>query len=389
MMPLQEARGLTTVMFAVRPCRVPWPRRFCRSLTSYSPKVYAYPFKLSSAQAVAQLDPIVGGSFLRPELQMQKIVPVYFPAWFIDAEVEASVLAGPTALGAKEGRVTVIFNNSYLPGHTMSKLSSISLLSKQLERSRPIPFSPALGNQYDTEVTCLPFKTTPFAILDAVKSLRPDDCVWNNLRIDPSSIHTNLISAYPVLMPLYLAQYASAEDGTRKSMTLTAIVEANHEHGRIIVENFIDPDVASVLPAWMLPDLDEFRYHGAGAANFANISTLTLPPEWNAPEFGSVANWLDTFLTAETLQELVDTDAGKMDDLRIRPFNDEEATSVRTFFRLGEERAEAHTFLNESGANPLQEVKDYTASFDTHRENALPKWWKDWQKSVTEKTKPT
>ncbi|KAJ7707744.1 hypothetical protein B0H17DRAFT_529872 [Mycena rosella] len=224
----------------VRAC----PRPFCRSLASYPPKVYAYPFAVSPAEAIQQLSPVVGGRstfqslFNSGSQKPKQIVPVYFPAWFIDAEVEATVTVS-TDRGTEDGRVTAVFTNSYIPGHTWDKLSSMSLLSPQLADSKAVPFSSDMETQHGSKITCLPFQTSPFSVLDAVKSLRPADCVHGNLRLDPLSISTNLISAYPVLIPLYLAkyQYKVKDDDNSVPVSQTAVMEAHHMTGRIIVEN--------------------------------------------------------------------------------------------------------------------------------------------------------
>ncbi|KAJ7475816.1 hypothetical protein FB451DRAFT_1557682 [Mycena latifolia] len=383
-------------MIPLRSTRARSARPFCRSLTSYSPKVYAYPFKLSPAQAIEHLrtmaDPVT--RFLKSFSSDQdsikpKIVPVYFPAWFIDAEVEATV-AAPTDRGTEDVRVTAVFTNSYLPGHsmpghTMDRLSSISLLSPQLALNKPVPFSSDLETQHDTKITCLPFKTAPFSILDAAKSLRPNQCVCQNLRIDPSSIRTNLISAYPVLIPLYLAQgdWTFVGDDSQ-----TAIVEAHHEMGRIIVENPADPQMRAEfvknIPSSFRQMFDEFLYYRGSASNFGNISSLTIPPTWDIGEFHGFGDWLDDFMTAETLHQLVKTGDATMADPRVRPWTHEEIYVVRAFFSLGRERSEAQTFLKNQSkvpGNALQEVKEYAATLDANREQVLPSWWKDWQKS--------
>jgi hypothetical protein len=77
----------------------------------------------------------------------------------------------------------------------MDKLASTSLLSTRLAFQHTVPFSADLETQFETKITCLPFTTTPFSILDAAKSLQSRQCrVSDNFVIDPSSIRTNLVS---------------------------------------------------------------------------------------------------------------------------------------------------------------------------------------------------
>ncbi|KAJ6531760.1 hypothetical protein B0H19DRAFT_1188431 [Mycena capillaripes] len=425
---------------------------FCRGVTAYSPKVRAFPFKISPEQAIFQLSicAAAGGDVLTrvitrfgaPPIQPVKIVPVYFPAWFIDAEVEAKVT---TSAGSMDGYITGVFLNSYLPGHTMEKLSSISLLSGSLAFQETVPFSENLETQFDTKITCLPFRTVPFSILDAAKSLKTEDCRINRgFLVDPSSIATKLISAYPVLIPLYLAQYAR---GT------TVVVEAHREMGRIFeeipfapaeesdttsssTENTPRPGVrqpqfdspiqrfflrtlerieeqvehienqmadqttlkegAATLEKGETEELDgvPFFYHRGSPAPFINVSAITIPPTWEkwhiAEDFLHLRKWLHNFITTKAFQRTGDD---KMEDPRIRPFTSEELSVVRFFLKLGQERANAHGVLEHiskvtttapvAPEDAHQELKKYVASFDARRDQATPSWWREWQKSRT------
>lgn len=77
----------------------------------------------------------------------------------------------------------------------MDKLSSLSLLSRQLEREETVAFSKDLETQWDTPITCLPFQTAPLSILNAAQSLNSDQCLINeNYFINPSSVRPNLVS---------------------------------------------------------------------------------------------------------------------------------------------------------------------------------------------------
>ncbi|KAJ7227149.1 hypothetical protein GGX14DRAFT_418352 [Mycena pura] len=420
------------------------PRRaLCRYLTSYSPKVRAYPFKLSPSDAILEISQsltVLGSgdpaalfrSLTRSgPVQPEKIVPVYFPAWFIDAEIEAST-AFPGPSGSENGNVTAVFINSYLPGHTMDKLSSVSLLSENLAVSETVPFSAELETQFDTKVTCLPFMTTPFSILDAANSLPASDCrIDEDIQIEPSSIHTNLISAYPVLIPLYLAQYSF------EYVSKTVLLEAHSEEGRIFVERVQRPEpnedsssvtddteqtgpkiphkvsdvkgndladsitrlflrITTTLEEWLEkaeaqknPESRYLWYARGRPTTFANISNLVIPPTWTLRKPLHIPDWhrwVDNFFTPDSLRRLV-VDDRKMGDPRIRPFTKEEVKQVRIFFMLGQERAKAHTFADHISKvevtggqeKTIQEVKAYAESLCDRRVKATPAWWKEWE----------
>ncbi|KAF7330565.1 hypothetical protein MVEN_02496600 [Mycena venus] len=404
---------------------VPQRRILCRGVASYSPKVRAFPFKVSPAEAIQQLamTPASGTDISTrlstrfgstPPIQPKKIVPVYFPAWFIDGEMEAEVIPSNSDSKSANGYVTAVFLNSYLPGHTMDKLSSISLLSESLAvQTEAVPFTADLETQWDTKITCLPFKTAPFSILDAANSLTSEQCrVSDVFSLDPSSIRTNLICAYPVLIPLYLAQYAA---------DTTVVLEAHDsEAGRILEERGADEPVLNVhevepegvrtvvnsirklgIPPpkpsdgpitrfllnsaryleTQMTDVEKkleeveaelaglFRYHRGSPTQFVNIAALTIPRHGQAK-------------------------IDQMTDPRIRPFTVDEVIAVRKFLWTGQERAKAHTLLDSmskvkaTGAPENQNHKDfkeYVESFDAQRRKATPSWWKEWMESSTQK----
>ena len=130
-------------------------------------------------------------------------------------------------------------------GSDFKVLSLIPLLSRPRKPSDAVPFSDELRYQYDTEVSCLPYTISPFAVLDAASSLSPMDAkVDDGLRFIPTSITPNLvrpdtlfvtfvqrpimsqIAAYPVLVPLYLAHYEYTLPGIALTRSFTMFIEA-------------------------------------------------------------------------------------------------------------------------------------------------------------------
>ncbi|KAJ7066922.1 hypothetical protein C8F01DRAFT_1365125, partial [Mycena amicta] len=390
-----------------------------RWISSYPSKVRAFPFKFSPEAAIAQIsatDAIVGATYDVQEafqqlfgkrgLLPEKIVPVYFPAWLVDAEIEALATV-PATSGSMEGIVTATFVNSYLPGHRMDKLSMTSLLS-ELSLEDAIPFSTELQHQFDTNVTCLPFQTTPFPILDAAKRFPSDDFRIDDFHINPSSIRPNLIAAYPILLPLYLARYKFFQ------IYKTVVVEAHTDEARIGIERVrwsaTAPSPTSPFSAsgetwmrrfvsWMEQGTEDapgkhskyFWYPQGSPASFSNLASLIIPPEWTQrtqslviPDWGA---WLATNLTPQSLQGLVTADHN-MEDPRIRPFTPEELGDVRNFMRLGEERAKAYAVLESVSRETtgdtkqtLQQVREHAMSSDRSRQEATPSWWTDSQYS--------
>ncbi|KAJ7170653.1 hypothetical protein C8R43DRAFT_58587 [Mycena crocata] len=426
-------------MHHIRPALRSPRRPFCRTLASYSPKVRAFPFKISPEEAIKDLsDHIVHGptavgptfedgiparmnaAFGDTPIRPEKIVPIYFPAWFIDAEVHANSTT-TTPLGTEDGQLRVICLNSYLPGHNWDKLSSISLLSPNLNVDESVSFSSDLEIQYDTKIICLPFTTTPFSIPRGLRSLQPDQCkITENLLFDPLSVDVKLFCAYPVLMPLYLAQYAVDVDANKNYMYKTAFIEAHSDEGRIVVENIREitrlsrraertGSVGKLLIAiakyfdQQLDDLDRkleesqsmseqrgLLYHRGDRSPFGNFDRVMAIHHGSAWGFDmprGLTRWVDGHVTTEALQ-LLKADDQKMGDPRIRPFTGPEVGAVRKYFTLSVATTEADALLHNlsqikpaAEVNPGNDVQDYLASKTAQREAALPDWWRHWQKS--------
>jgi hypothetical protein len=90
-------------------------------------------------------------------------------------------------------------------GSDFKVLSATPLLSRPLKISEAVPFSEELRYQYDTEVSCLPYTISPFAMLDIVSSLSHiDGKVDDGLRFTPSSISPNLVRSDTLFLSLFV-----------------------------------------------------------------------------------------------------------------------------------------------------------------------------------------
>ncbi|KAJ7773234.1 hypothetical protein B0H16DRAFT_1511594 [Mycena metata] len=357
-------------------------RRQCphRRGVAYSSKVRAFPFVVSPEEAKVDLsnNAFMARGFLKkisnrfpPVLEPAKLVPVYFPAWLIDAEIDVKATASAETESEDE-YVSANFINSYVPGYLLDDLSSTSFLAPTLNIDKTVPFSAELETQFDTPISCLPFKTDPFSVLDLAKSLPSEHChITPDLRIHPSTIQANLICAYPVLIPLYLAQYRGKASGVLQKV-VTVVLQAHCEKGTILWgkrEELFDiehPFVAVPSPqkeaflkqateratrllqrTGLEPPTPFFPVRG-DAGNFANIASLATHDTWKLSlknRFDYIIRWLHGLVSAGplSLQHTANLD---MDDPRIRPFTDEEVGAVRKYMSLGEKRAEVYALNN-------------------------------------------
>jgi len=106
-----------------------------------------------------------------------------------------------------------------------------------------IPFSEDLKRQHGLDVMCMPYTLSPLSLPEAARSLfRSRAKISDVATFEPDSLSFKLLSAYPVLLPVYVAQY-EIPFGKREPVQLTTIIQAHSPDGLIYV------DVAS-LSQW-------------------------------------------------------------------------------------------------------------------------------------------
>ncbi|KAF7327711.1 hypothetical protein MKEN_00350600 [Mycena kentingensis (nom. inval.)] len=407
------------------------PGNTLRRQISYASKVRAFPFKFSmedAIQKVAMTNALSGShvdvkaAFLeflnqKSEIRPERIVPIYYPAWLIDAEVEVKGTLKSLRdkdPEAAEGTLSATFVNSYLPGHTMDKLSMTCLLTDFPSVESAVPFSSDLEEQFDTRITCLPFQTNPLPLLENATRLPPDLLDLDAASFLPSTIRANLMCAYPILLPLYLAQYKFLD------IYKTIVIEAHSDDARILVERVklsesIDKEALDSSKDVLVPPssaveavlryIEErtedapgkfskyFWYANGAPTNDTNISTVVVPASWalgkreDSDQLHFNLSPISKLLTPESLQSLVTSDNSIMSDPRIRPFTEDEVRAVRIYFDLGDERARAYSAVQgimavkdgeatPKGTADKAKLETYAADVDKSRENAVPSWWK-------------
>lgn len=59
----------------------------------------------------------------------------------------------------------------------------------------PLPFEESMLKQHGQEIQCIPFTTSPFAVLDVARNLSWSNAIINeNLKFSPSSLKVNMVS---------------------------------------------------------------------------------------------------------------------------------------------------------------------------------------------------
>ncbi|KAI0322622.1 hypothetical protein OF83DRAFT_1080194 [Amylostereum chailletii] len=209
-------------------------RRISRShsTSTYHPKVHAYPFTSPPENAIDAMSwwaAITAGNvdkisallfsklnpFSKRELfQPDRIEAVYYPSWVFDAEaaIRTTVPGVPDA----QNHLTVQVYHTYVPGNNLAPISSMSFNTDVLRRMalpKTLPWDSSLESQHGMSIKCLPYKLTPFPMADKISELKLhvsyNDVESHTISFEESTV--DFMAAYPVLIPLYLAQYHDAD----------------------------------------------------------------------------------------------------------------------------------------------------------------------------------
>ncbi|KZT00810.1 uncharacterized protein LAESUDRAFT_731876 [Laetiporus sulphureus 93-53] len=345
----------------------------------FPPKVRAFPFAFSTEEAIlrlgvpmsikcwgrdffrsvaARLLPGMGFQPLRPN----RIQAIYLPIWLVDAEVEAQIWVQDHSDKSEtiERIARVFFQQSYVPGFVYEPLSRISLNSMLFDRGSTIRFSEDLLTQRGTEILCLPFSVTPFPLLDVARSLSYQQAtISEQLKFDPSAVKANLFAAYPVLVPIYLAQYEMPAIDTGDPLTFTAILEAFTRKGRIVTEDRDREQAQRILnkdpngPDFFKRFIDYLSPREFWVNDGSNSISRFAPLELHATmphvklSQGALEKWVNDAAATKGAIESYQakyfpcsaTESGvnvvDWDDLRIREFTDEEKMANRVWMDLG------------------------------------------------------
>uniref|UniRef100_A0A5K1JSD7 43kDa secreted glycoprotein (Immunodominant antigen Gp43) n=1 Tax=Ganoderma boninense TaxID=34458 RepID=A0A5K1JSD7_9APHY len=240
-----------------------------------------------------------------------------------------------------------------MPGYIYPPLSVKNLIPPAaILDVDPVPWSEELRKNGAEDVLCLPFSLTPFPLIEAVRSISLADAnISNVLRFEPSSVESSMMAAYPILLPIYLAQFDvnTVVDGKIVQVTATAFMDASYdaENPRVMVEvtqGVIDFFKMFDLP---VPDLVIRGQHANSVRQFAVIRSL-LAGHASLNHKRRLERWIDKAgASSDNLPAYrnryfgkTEQEAARMvnwDDIRIRPFTREEREANWQYMTAGEE----------------------------------------------------
>ncbi|KAI0707337.1 hypothetical protein C8Q76DRAFT_628908 [Earliella scabrosa] len=352
-------------------CRSRTPRVRSHGHRPYSSKVRALPFVITREHAVRELSWFTSGftshkllgTVLRhffPTLNVDALRPtriqaVYLPTWVVDSQVQAAVWLKKQESDAEFSKIFVaghqLVSLNMLTGFVYEPLSTFNLLlGRDIRESSTVPWTEQLRKHDGDDVLCLPFSLSPFKLPEAARSLSLSGAtVSHSFRFDPSSIHTTMLAAYPILMPIYIAQFQVDDivDGAVVPRQVTSVIEAGRQKGRVFLEAITPLKLLYNVAGLDSPDIIVRGDHAPQTRSFVKLRPV-LCGQATDDHRRQLRRWMDHALsTLDFLKQYRNQYFGKTeqeaaqevnwDDIRIRPLTHEEQVANVQWLTIGED----------------------------------------------------
>ncbi|ADV24177.1 hypothetical protein I315_06137 [Cryptococcus gattii Ru294] len=157
-----------------------------------------------------------------------------YPAWRVDSIVEGKATVDSARGIAKrlEPKVWISTSDAYVPGNPFAPLSYLSFAVPPLPDDLPT-YNPSkhLRQLEDDglDIVPVPFTVSPLGLSKLIRSRIGQSTRWENLKIDESKFKETMVACYPLLLPIYLAEfeYDQGEDGKRQ---FTIVMDAHDDN---------------------------------------------------------------------------------------------------------------------------------------------------------------
>ncbi|WOO79255.1 uncharacterized protein LOC62_02G002783 [Vanrija pseudolonga] len=164
----------------------------------------------------------------------------YWPVWRVDLMAEGTVEKN---YGVEESKAWLSVREGYIPGNPFAPLSYLSYAVPPLPDELPT-YDPSrdlkqLGDGYD--IVPVPFTVSPLGMLDKIRREIGRKRVFNGIRVDESKWKEQLFAAYPLLFPMYIAEFEVNIEGKDKR-TYQIIMDAHDENPGKCRVSFPPPD---------------------------------------------------------------------------------------------------------------------------------------------------
>ncbi|TEB33383.1 hypothetical protein FA13DRAFT_1730383 [Coprinellus micaceus] len=355
------------------------------------------------ASTLARFIPGFRGNVFQPK----RIVPVYFPAWIYDAELQADIDFNDT-------NRTALFQiqTGYLPGSDFRILSTTPLRDPdtdatltlgqipKLSSNKTLPWSTGLIHQQGQEVSCLPYSIFPLTGLKALSHENTE--IFPRLHCDLDTVREKFSVFRPLLIPLYLAEYeADALDGEKRSCTvfMDAISTSGSVYAYRNPQSFRDEydtgldDLAKTGGFQSPHDPDFFSFDSKDSYVGSGAVSISPPRDITA----ALLVWLHWRLrdanTIERLAKASVVEEGDSDS-RIREYDPEERAVVQVWMDTGAEVMMTKRILERIQEQipqvtadpdapnhlraPIEALEANIKKLEERRVELQPEWWTEY-----------
>lgn len=227
--------------------------------------------------------------------------PVYIPTWVVD-----SVLSFTSQIGESEHATSMHLRDVIVPGLHHHPISQwVKGFPDDIDLAKPFSgdYLEPLNDKH--EIIALPYTTTPLTIPQAISELPLGNVeISSGWSIDPRSIKVKMLAAYPLLHPVFLAEF------TMEERHITVLAHGHHDY----------------FSVWG---------HPSHPGEWVNSETEAMISYLRTSESiiggpGAMLDFISSHTTSDNLEKI--TRGLDMNDLRIQPLSS--ADSTRHWMKL-------------------------------------------------------
>ncbi|OJA13393.1 hypothetical protein AZE42_07596 [Rhizopogon vesiculosus] len=183
----------------------------------------------------------------------------------------------------------------------------------------------------------MPYTISPLDLISRARASSFTQAMNDDARFELRSIKTNIEAAYPVLIPVYLAQFPMVQPFESS----TFVIEAYSQPGRFFTQVLQPPD----LPEEDRLDLEKFIGHDylfLGKSLSSHAEARVLSPKFDKSASANAASWFEELFSEPGGPEKLVHPSGAtgvnthMDDPRVREWTVEEVNAIREWMNQGQ-----------------------------------------------------
>ncbi|WWC91582.1 uncharacterized protein L201_006528 [Kwoniella dendrophila CBS 6074] len=229
------------------------------SQTSPSPKISSVPFKIRPEDAAQRMyingllasaalpnmilagllrlfgqsiTPLANELGLGTNLKMKDMKAVLYPIWRVDSILQGSVKLADSTNKRVDPKMWISTREGYVPGNPFAPLSYLSFAVPPLPDDLPqynlSEDLTQLGDGFD--VVPVPFTVSPLGLAKKIREEIGSYSRWENVIIDEKKWEETMLAAYPIMFPIYIAEFEHDLGGDEGIRSFNVIMDAHDEN---------------------------------------------------------------------------------------------------------------------------------------------------------------